>query len=235
MPSPSASDASRLLWSQTRDQDRRPPLSLDKIARTATDIADAEGLDAVSMQRIAADLGFTKMSLYRHVSNKAELVAIMIDLAVGQPPVLSAISGGWRPRIEHLLRHLTQTWSRHPWLPSTTTGERPMGPNEVAWTDRAVEALSGTGLGGDERLAAAFVLFGHIRNTQSMATAGTQPWASGGHFDPALTELLRGRRDDFPALAEAISGGADALADNGRRFGLDRILDGLAALIAQRT
>jgi AcrR family transcriptional regulator len=235
MSSPPLPDASQLLWSQPRSQDRRPQLSLDKIARTAIGIADAEGLDVVSMQRIAADLGFTKMSLYRHVSNKAELVAIMIDMAAGEPPALSAISGGWRPRIKHLLQCLTETWSRHPWLSDATTGERPMGPNEVAWTDRAVQALSGTGLGGDERLAAAFILFGHIRNTQSMATAGTQPWASGGHFDPALTELLRSRRDDFPALAEVVSGGADALTDNGRSFGLDRILDGLAALVAQRT
>ncbi|MEV4575623.1 TetR/AcrR family transcriptional regulator [Nonomuraea jabiensis] len=235
MSSSPTPNASRLLWSQPRSPGRRPPLSLEKIARTAIDIADAEGLDAVSMQRIAADLGFTKMSLYRHVANKAELLAVMIDMAVGDPPAVSAVSGGWRPRMEHLLQALTETWSRHPWLPGATMGERPMGPNEAAWTDRAVQALSGTGLGGDERLAAAFILFGHIRNTQSMTTAGTQPWASGGHFDATLTELLHSRRDDFPALAEAISGGADALTDNGRRFGLDRILDGLAALIAQRT
>jgi AcrR family transcriptional regulator len=228
-------DTSRLLWSKAGSRGRRPPLSHDKIARTAIGIADAEGLDAVSMQRIAADLGFTKMALYRHVSNKAELLAIMIDMAVGEPPAVSEVPGGWRPRTEYLLQCLTETWSRHPWLPGATVGERPMGPNEVAWTDRAGEALSGPGLGGDERLAAAFILFAHIRNTQSIATAGTQPWASGGRFATALTELLHSRRDEFPALAEAISGGADALTDNARRFGLDRILDGLAALIAQRT
>jgi hypothetical protein len=94
-----------------------------------------------------------------------------------------------------------------------------------------VAALAGTGLTGDERLAAAFLIFGHVRNTHSMATAGTQPWSGGSE----LAERIRSRAELFPELSQALSGPGPALDDNARKFGLDRILDGLAVLIAERT
>jgi hypothetical protein len=106
-----------------------------------------------------------------------------------------------------------------------------MGPREAGWIESAVAALAGTGLTGDERLAAVFLLFGHVRNTQSMATAGTQPWSGGSE----LAEQIRSHAELFPELSQALSSPAPALADNARRFGLDRILDGLAALIAERS
>jgi hypothetical protein len=110
-------------------------------------------------------------------------------------------------------------------------GSRVMGPREAGWVESAVAALAGTGLTGDERLAAVFLLFGHVRNTQSMATAGTQPWSGDGE----LAGQIRGHAELFPELSQALSGPAPALADNARRFGLDRILDGLAVLIAERS
>jgi hypothetical protein len=113
---------------------------------------------------------------------------------------------------------------------SATLAQR-MGPREAGWIESAVAALAGTGLTGDERLAAVFLLFGHVRNTQSMATAGTQPWSGGSE----LAERIRGHAELFPELSRALSGPAPALDDNARKFGLDRILDGLAVLIAERS
>jgi hypothetical protein len=106
-----------------------------------------------------------------------------------------------------------------------------MGPREAGWVESAVAALAGTGLTGDERLAAVFLLFGHVRNTQSMATAGTQPWSGDGE----LAGQIRGHAELFPELNQALNGPAPVLADNARKFGLDRILDGLAVLIAERS
>ena len=106
-----------------------------------------------------------------------------------------------------------------------------MGPREAGWVESAVAALAGTGLTGDERLAAVFLLFGHVRNTHSMATAGTQPWSGGSE----LAEQIRGHAELFPELSQALSGPVPALDDNARTFGLDRILDGLAVLIAERS
>jgi AcrR family transcriptional regulator len=140
-----------------------------------TERAQRGDLEAVSMQRIAADLGFTKMSLYRHVSSKSELLNIMIETVVGEPPDLSGVPGGWRARLEEFVRQLTEVWRQHPWLPAATVGVRAMGPRETGWTESAVAALAGTGLAGDERLAATFVVFGHIRNTQQWPRPGPKP------------------------------------------------------------
>jgi AcrR family transcriptional regulator len=183
------------------------------------------------MQRVAGDLGFTKMSLYRHVPGKTELLGIMIDTAVGKPPDLSSVPGGWRARLEEFVRLLTSVWQQHPWIPAVTVGSRVMGPREAGWVESAVAALAGTELTGDERLAAVFLLFGHVRNTHSMATAGTQPWSGGSE----LAEQIRGHAELFPELSQALSGPAPALDDNASKFGLDRILDGLAVFIAERS
>jgi AcrR family transcriptional regulator len=221
------------LW-DLRDEPEKAPrlaLSLSRIVRAAIETADKDGIEAVSMQRIAADLGFTKMSLYRHVPSKSELVAIMIDTAVGEPPDLSVVPGGWRAKLEEFVRQLTEVWRQHPWVPAVTVGVRTMGPREAGWTESAVAGLAGTGLTSDERLAAAFVVFGHVRNTLSTATAGTQAWSGGSE----LAERIRHRADLFPELSQALSRPAPALDDNARRFGLDCILDGLAVRMKERT
>jgi AcrR family transcriptional regulator len=232
-----------LLW-VGRPAPRRGPtrtLDLDRIARAALRIADAEGLAAVSMQRVAHELDLTKMALYRYVTGKAELTALMIEAAVGEPPDLGAVAGGWRARIAELAERLAATWQRHPWLPWATLGDRVMGPREVGWIERAVEALDGAPLDGAEKMDAVFVICGHIRNTQSPATAGTQPWRVDVQLEPALRRLVPDYTDRYPALAAAVAGagsaGADGAArgDNGRAFGLGCILDGLAALIATRS
>ena len=221
------------LWDLREQQEKKPrvALTLSGIAQAAIDIADTDGIDAVSMQRVAADLGFTKMSLYRHVQGKAELLSIMIDTAVAEPPDLAGVPGGWRPRLEAFVGQLADVWRQHPWIPAVTVGNRAMGPREAGWVESAVAALAGTGLTGDERLAAVFLLFGHIRNTHSMAAAGTQPWSGDGE----LAGQIRGHAELFPELSQALNGPAQALADNARKFGLDRILDGLAVLIAERS
>lgn len=219
------------LWELRDEKKPRVALSRSAIVRAAIEVADAEGIEAISMQRIAGELGFTKMSLYRHVANKDELLGLMVDNAVGDPPDVSTIPGGWRPRLEEVVRRLTAIWQEHPWLPTVTLGARSMGPREVGWTESTVAAFAGTGLTGDERLAAAFMVFGHIRNTQSLATTGTQPWSGDGE----LAGLIRANAETFPELSAALTDDAPALEDNARQFGLERIYDGLAALIAERS
>jgi AcrR family transcriptional regulator len=117
---------SEFLW-RIRAQPARgpkPALSLERITDTAIEIGDAEGLAAVSMQRVAADLGFTKMSLYRYLPGKAELVALMVERAIGEPPTLDA--DDWRAGLKEwshslLAGYLRQT-RRSPlvWTASST-------------------------------------------------------------------------------------------------------------------
>lgn len=216
-----------ILWDAPQPGRERPVLSVPVIAQAATAIADAEGLEAVSMQRVAAALGFTKMSLYRYVASKNELLAVMIDTAVGPPPGL--VRGDWRAKVEALIDGLVETWARHPWLPWATVGERVMGPNEVGWTEGAVRAFEDTGLSGAARMDAVVLVFGHLRNTHRTASTGTQIWAADHRVTPTYAGLMAQYGDRYPALTAALADAGDAPADYGRRFGLDCILDGLAA------
>lgn len=221
----------QLLWGLREGPTRgpKPVLSLERIAQAAVDLADSEGLAAVSMQRVAADLDFTKMSLYRYVTGKDELVAAMIDLAVGEPPTFGELPGTtWRPRIEEWVRLLGQTWEAHPWLPWVTMGDRVMGPNETGWTELSAAVLAESGLTVPERMSLARMLGGHVRATMSVSTAGTQPWVNRRQAD-----LLREHAELFPTLRSMLDGDAPP-PDNGRDFGLRLILDGVERLVAAR-
>jgi AcrR family transcriptional regulator len=213
-----------LLWG-LEDREIRPALTVTRLAGAGIALADEAGMAAVSMQQVAGRLGVTKMALYRHVASKAELIAVMIEIAVGVPPDLSATPGGWRPKLAEWARLMRETWRLHPWLPAATVGDRAMGPREIGWTESAVAALHGTGLDGGQRMDAVFLLSGHIRNTQSAATAGTQPWRR----DKSLRGQIAAHGDRFPALVAAT---ADAGGDSSWEFGLARIFDGLTLLIA---
>lgn len=221
---PPNDDTTGLLW-EGRPPSRRGPsatLSVDAIARAGVTIADEHGLDAVTMQAVAESLSFTKMSLYRHLRSKDELLAVMIELAVEDVPDLDP-RDSWRRRLETFASALADVWSRHPWLPWATRGRRVMGPREVAWTECALEPLAETRLTPAERLDAVVLISGHLRNTQSTVGGGTQPW-----HDPAMAEFLEDHADRFPALSDLAS--TELSDDNGRTFGLERILDGIQSL-----
>jgi AcrR family transcriptional regulator len=193
-------------------------------------IADTEGLEAVSMQRVAAELGLTKMALYRYVNGKAELIAVMIEAAVGAPPDLSGVTG-WRTKLEEYARQLSAAWRHHPWLPSVTAGDRVMGPRETGWPESALSALADTPLTERERLDAVMLVSNHVRATHATATPGTQTWTA-GDAAPIMRDLLRRNADRFPLLATTQ---ATPSPTTTREFGLHTILDGLEQAITQRT
>ena len=219
-----------LLWGTPSPPSRgpRPSLSLAAIAAATIGIADADGLAAVSMQRVAEALGVTKMALYRYVTGKAQLLAVTIEAAVGDPPVLHG--AGWRPRIEEWAGLLRENWLLHPWLPQATVGDRVMGPREVAWIDCPVGVLAQAGLAGPQQMDAVLLLCAHVRNTLTATTSGTQPWTPGKGAG-SLREQLAQRNGDYAAVLIATRSGRSG--DNGWRFGLDLILDGLEVQIAR--
>lgn len=223
-----------LLWGQRYQSSRgpRPALSVDRIARTAVGIADADGLAAVSMQRVAAELDFTKMALYRYLASKDELLAVMIDAAIGPAPVLRRVPG-WRPRIEEWARQMRATWQRHPWLQEATVAPRVMGPNEVGWCESAFEALSASGLTPDGQRDAVVTLLGHVRSFHSTMSAGSHLWGDDGPVSRQLQQALEQDERRFPTLLAAVRSTAGPADDDAWRFGLRCILDGLAMRIAE--
>ncbi|MFI0907659.1 TetR/AcrR family transcriptional regulator [Streptomyces sioyaensis] len=229
-----------LLWGGRERPGRgpKPALSLERITRTALTLADAGGLGAVSMQRIAAELDFSKMSLYRYVPGKTELVALMIDMAMGEPPPDTpgpAGAGQWREALRTWAKALAEVYERHPWLLGAAVGPRVMGPNELGWTERAVAALADTGLSGGEQFDAVVVVSGHVRAlaqvSASMGLGSARAKEPEQVMSAALNELLAGRADRFPAIAAAVAATeTDVTArDQADEFGLERILDGLEA------
>lgn len=247
-----------LLWEGRERPSRgpKPALSLERITRTAIALADAGGLAAVSMQRVAGELDFTKMSLYRYVPGKSELVALMIDTAMGEPPATdgpsaapeapeapAAVSApaapGWRTGLRAWAGELSAVYHRHPWLLTATLGPRVMGPRELGWIERAVAALAPTGLSGAEQLDAVATVTGHVRGiAQVAASMGVDSRRASGPeqvLSAALNELLIGRSDRFPALSAAVASSATGdQRDQALEFGLERILDGLDVLICAR-
>jgi AcrR family transcriptional regulator len=237
-----------LLWGLRELPNRGPKraMSVRQIAEVGVAIADREGLSAISMQRVAGDLSYTKNSLYRYVRSKAELLAVMTDLAIGDPPDLGPPDDGWRARLGRWARLIRATWKRHPWLPHVSewqvspgavrpvTGERVMGPNEVAWVEAGTGTLARLGLSPHEQLDAVFLVSAHLRATQAMTTYGVLPWTLGLPRQDLLEGLRDQYEDQFPALTELASSVPDP-AHNAFEFGLDRVLDGLDLLIRQRS
>ncbi len=230
-----------LLWGTPGRPTRgpKPGLSLDGIVRAAIKIADAEGIQAVSMQRVAGEFGFTTMSLYRYVPGKNELIDLMIDTAVGTPPDLGAVPGGWRPRLREWAHQTAAVFQRHPWFLATAT-QRTMGPNQLGWLECAVAALAESGLTGEPLVESVLLVNGHVRSTAPFLAPGGAQEAGTAQWAEALVGLMRTHRDRFPALNRAIDAGAfgppaAGQPDGALDFGLDRIFDGIETLISTGT
>jgi AcrR family transcriptional regulator len=244
MAAPTALD---LLWGTAQRPRRgpRPSLSLERIVTEAIALADAEGLANLSMQHVAERLGCAKMALYRYVPGKTELVALMIDAALGDPPRppsqtthtgQSAAPGElpWRAALRLWATTIFGQYRLHPWAIEATAGARPTGPHEMAWVEAALTALAGTGLTGPERLDAVALLNGHVRSLVQVTGAGQEDLEA--EIARQVGAVLSAEPDRYPQVLAAFS---DAPRPGGRNnalnFGIDRILDGLGALIAARS
>ena len=215
-------------------------LNREHVVRTAISIADAEGLDAVSMRRLAAELGVGPMSLYRHVENKDELVAQMADEVFGESGLPVEGPHGWRAELELIARRQWQLCRRHLWLPRAVSFTRPMlVPNMMAQTEWVLRALDGLGLPMETRVrealtlhalvvSAALPLADEVEAEQETGVPLDRWWlAQRARAD----ELLAGGH--FPLLATIRQ---DAVSDLDQLFeyGLARHLDGFAALVGDQ-
>jgi len=136
-----------LSWNRVEDatRDTRTPLSYERIARAGIRIADAEGLAAVTMRRVAKDLGAGTMSLYRYVDNRDDLIALMADL-VRAEAVAPPATGDWRTDLSEVARTMRRITLRHPWLAGRVLGEDGFGPHTLAMTESTLALIDGHGL-----------------------------------------------------------------------------------------
>jgi len=221
----------------------RPALSLPRIVDAAVRVADAEGLDAVSMGRVAAELGAAPMSLYRHVSAKEELLRLMVDAAWGDSPGPLTPGEDWRAGLSRWAWAMRASAHRHSWAVRIPISGLPVMPREIAWFENALACMGGTGLSEARKASVVMLLSGYVRNLATteadieaaVRASGLDPDAWMASYPRMLSQLTDPQR--FPALTAFIAAGVFDTADDPDDefiFGLDRILDGIEVLIAAR-
>jgi AcrR family transcriptional regulator len=236
-----------LLWGNEKKASRgpKPALSVERIAQVAIEVADAEGLEALSMQRVAERLGHSPMSLYRYVPGKAELIEVMLDLVAGAPPVPGAAAEGWRPQLERWAKELLALYGRHQWIVQLAFSSPPLGPNRVGWLEAGLRALSKTGLTPGEMIAAVSLVDGYVRSgarfALDLAQAEQHTGVAAGAWGMAYGRLLKTviEADRFPTLFALMEAGIfeepEGDLDDDLDFGLQRILDGIEILVKRRS
>lgn len=226
----------RLAWGLAEPGSRGPRrgLSVEQILDAAIELADTEGVAALSMGRVAKSLGFTTMSLYRYVESKDELVELISDRALGAPPEFDP-GLPWRAGLQQWAIAEYEALLRHKWWLQLPIVAPPTGPNNMRWLDAGLARLVETPL--SEQLKVKVVLntslyvVGRARFSSDIATAGGEDV----EYAAVLPTLLDPAQ--FPHLLAALaSGGFDddtpvEWDDADFRFALDLFLDGVERLI----
>lgn len=246
-PSPPLPPGLDLLWGRRGRGQRgpKPGLSVDAIVAAAIRLADAEGLDAVSMAHVAAQLGFTTMSLYRHVTSKDELLQLMWNASAQGAEDLVITGEDWRARLRMWAMIQREMIDRHPWITQMPMAAPPMGPNSLAFVERGLEAMDDSGLAEPDKLRVIGLISSYTLSEARMAhdaARAAAAVAAGGDQVPALTweGLVREVADEqtYPRLHRLAWSGGIGEDPSGWdeqeefSFGLDRILDGVEVLIA---
>jgi AcrR family transcriptional regulator len=229
----------RRLWDRAAPaKEPRRSLSLDRIVNAAIELADTEGLSALSMARLAERLGSAPMSLYRHVASKEELYDFMIDATARESSV--AVTDDWRPGLADWIADVMALYRRHPWILQLPVTKPPLDPGQLDWLERGLLIQQSTPLTVEEKLGVVLTLLEYARGHAAIANSLEGADASFGlplPYGQLLAQLVDEAR--FPMLTAATSAGAfepppvDPEADlqEDFRFGLNLILDGVAALI----
>jgi AcrR family transcriptional regulator len=238
-----------LLWGRRGRGQRgpKPGLSVDAIVAAAIRLADAEGLEAVSMARVAEQLGFTTMSLYRHVSSKEELLQLMWNGSAQGAEGIVLTGDDWRSRLRMWATIQREMMDRHPWITQMPMAAPPMAPNSLTFVERGLEAMDGSGLADADKLRVIGLISSYALSEARMAydaaraAKQAQAVAAAGEPQPAWTweGLVREVADEqtYPRLHRLAWTGSIGDDPSGWdpqeefRFGLDRILDGVEALI----
>ena len=232
----------RALWGRAQRPRRgpQPALSLGRIVAAAIKIADAEGIHALSMARLAQRLGCAPMSLYRHVANKEELQVFMMDTAPGAPPVIDLPARDWRRGLERWARELQAVYYRHPWILQITTGRPPLEPGQLAWLDCGLRILRGHRSPSGPEAVRDPVIVNYVRG-EAQITAVMLETLKRSEVDNRQRQDWYGRTlarlvdaERFPALAELIAAGTFEQREGCRRIGRLRLRAGRASSTASR-
>jgi len=235
----------QLLWRDPAAVPRHGPrqgLSIDAVVDTATELADAESLEAVTMRRVAQLLRVAPMTLYTYVPGKAELLDLMLDAAYARMPRADTLGLPWRQRLSAIAAGNMALFETHPWAAAISTIRPPLGPGQIAKYEHELSAYDGLGL---DDVTVDDCLTYLLSFVQACARAATdardmqrdtamddgQWWAASA---PLLARVFDENTYPRAARVGAAAGAAHGSAYNpgdAFDFGLQRVLDGLAAVI----
>lgn len=225
----------RSVWDRPGPSRRaRPVVDRDAIVAAGLAIADQEGLEAVSMRRVAQRLGAGAMTLYSYVANKDDLLDLMADAVMGEL-VVPDLSDDWREAVRQIARRTRAIFLAHPWLAEAGGGRGSPGPNALLHFEQSLQAVSGLGLDHAQRLAVISAVddyvFGYVHREVEMERERER----GGMSHDEHVESIRPWIEDmiatgrFPHLERYMEEGGLPPADRRLEEGLDWLLDGIAA------
>ncbi|MFD4366406.1 TetR/AcrR family transcriptional regulator [Rhodococcus sp. NPDC058521] len=244
MPGHDIPEPLRRLWRLPEQASRlgRPSsLDTDVVVQAAVRLADRDGLGAATLPRVAADLGVTAMSLYRHVGSKLELLDLMVDFASTTPSAPTE-DRGWREGLTVWADELWDLYRSRPWIVRVPVHGAPTGPNQLAWLERALTVIADTDLDWAEKVGYVMLLSGYVRQsillTQDLSEGrddAEQQAESERRYGLAMRDLVDSRR--FPQLSDMFDSDVfdgpsvptETTARNDFHGGLETILDGIAA------
>lgn len=217
---------------------RRAGLNVEKVVAAAVGLADAEGLEAVSMARVAKALGFTTMSLYRHVRSKEELLVLMLDRVMVMPPARPYED--WREGLAGWAWDLLRMVREHPWVNYVRIAPPPATPSAVTVMERGLAPLAGTSLTEPEKADLILMVNGFVF-WQARLESELSPGTGDPATDPlaAYVTVMHTLVDErWPAVKRVVDAGvfddAEDTRDADFAFGLARILDGVETMMLRR-
>lgn len=237
-----------ILWRTHEPTSRSagPGLNVERIVRTAIEIADAEGLEAVTMRRVSESLGVGTMSVYTYVPGKTELLDVMVDTLYGEIRHSADVPDNWRARLERIAWENLALYRAHPWLLRAESSRPVLGPNLIAKYDYELGAVAEIGLNDVEMDAVLTLLLGHVKSAARAAmdvaaleretgmTDG-QWWQSHAFW---LEKFMKSGSYPTAARVGAAAGEAHGAAygpEYAFEFGLQRVLDGISVVISERS
>jgi AcrR family transcriptional regulator len=225
-----------LVWERPEPPNRPvlAPLSRERIVRAAIQLADADGLDAVSLRKVAAALDVGPMRLYGYIASKEELLDLMVDAVHAE---IRPAGDGWREVLRSLAETTRHAAHEHEWLADLLGGRPQLGPHALARGETVAAALGGVDVDAIMPVVAAVdaYVIGAVRRETAERRAeratgmDKKQWQAA--FGPYLERTFATGR--FPALATVVRDAAHLDADQTFRIGLDFLLDGIEARISR--
>ena len=205
-------------------------LDIGKIVRAGVALADDEGLEGVSVRKLAQRLGVSTMAAYRHIGSRDEVVAAMVDVAFGPPPALPGPPEGWEDGLRCWALAVHARYGAHPWLLDAPVDGMPTGPHRLRWMEAVLQVLAVAGLGLQERLNAALLVDGHVRTVAALKRSLASAAHGAGRGPSGKWLLARLEAEGMASMARVLEAGA---LDDGQGYeldyGLDRIIAGIGA------